>query len=74
MEISIKHLEMSLSFPFGLLYLPKLFKSLSFPKISTSQCTLSLQNPLFKSIEKTKNHSSKGGSPASSFLTLFRGP
>ena len=40
-------------------------------EISIKQLNISLQNPLFKSIEK--NHSSKGGSPASSFLTLFGG-
>ena len=35
MEISIKHLKMSLSFPFGLLYLPKLFSLQAFQKFKT---------------------------------------
>ena len=42
----------SLLFPFDLLYLPKLFSLYAFQKVSKSQRTFSLQNPLFKSIEK----------------------
>ena len=40
-----------------------------FPKVSAHLYKI----PYLKVLKNKKNHSSKGGSPASSFLTLFRG-
>ena len=41
-----------------------------FPKVSAH---FLYKIPYLKVLKNKKNHSSKGGSPASSFLTLFRG-
>ena len=86
MEISIKqfgdfHRDLMLLEAFGWrfllniwrFYFPKLFSCEAFQKFPKVSAHFLYKIPYLKVLKKQKNHSSKGGSPASSFLTLFRG-
>ena len=58
---------------YSLFTFPKLFSCEAFQKFPKVSAHFLYKIPYSKVLKNKKNQSSKGGSPASSFLTLFRG-